>query len=118
MIDRSKQANTAELKRFRVNGNVWIAADEMPTGVDVPMAWRELLIAPDHALAGRLMRMWAGVADRLPAVAEFFHKTLMRPAVFEREGGDIVLLDPDSIACDELNFFIGYPLTDGNAWPP
>lgn len=57
MIDRSKQANTAELKRFRVNGNVWIAADEMPTGVDVPMAWRELLIAPDHALAGRLMRM-------------------------------------------------------------
>ncbi|MGT0250086.1 hypothetical protein ACJ51O_30985 [Burkholderia pyrrocinia] len=40
MIERSKQACAAELKRFRVNGNVWIAADEMRTGVDVPMTWR------------------------------------------------------------------------------
>ncbi|AWV02274.1 hypothetical protein DM992_22805 [Burkholderia sp. JP2-270] len=73
MIEWSKQAWAAELKRFRVNGNVWIAADEMRTGV----------------------------ADRLPAVAQFFRSTLMRPAVFEREGGDTVLLYPCSIACDE-----------------
>jgi len=43
MIELSKRACAAELKRFRANGNVWIAADEMPAGIDVPVAWRELL---------------------------------------------------------------------------
>ncbi|WP_175918465.1 hypothetical protein [Burkholderia pyrrocinia] len=120
MIVRSKQAGAAELKRFRVNGNVWIAANEVPAGVDMPTAWRELLIAFARALAGRLMRMWrwAGVVDRLPAVAQFFRNTLMRAAVFERDGGDTVLLYPYSIARDERNFFIGYPPTGGNAWHP
>ncbi|TDA44569.1 hypothetical protein [Burkholderia pyrrocinia] len=77
-----------------------------------------MLNAPSHALADRLMRRWAGVVDRLPALAQFFRSTHMRPAVFGREGDDTMLLYPYSIACDELNFFIGYPPTGGNAWHP
>ncbi|MGS0894538.1 SMI1/KNR4 family protein [Burkholderia stagnalis] len=113
MTGWSKQAYAAELKRFRANGDVWIGADEIPADVAVPAAWRELLAAPDSALADRLMRMWAGVIDRLPAVARFFRDTLMRPAVFQRESGDVVLLYPFTVERDDLNFFVGHaPLGD------
>jgi len=42
----------------------------------------------------------------------------MCSAVFEREGGDTVLLYPYSGGRDELSFFIGYPPSGGNVWHP
>ncbi|MDR0245382.1 MAG: SMI1/KNR4 family protein [Burkholderia sp.] len=107
MIELSAQAYAAELKRFRATGHVWLAADEIPAGIDVPPAWRALLAAPDDALADGLVQMWAGIIDRLPAVARFFRDKLARPAVFCDDGGEVMLLYPYTVEQDDLNFFIG-----------
>ncbi|OXJ32033.1 SMI1/KNR4 family protein [Burkholderia sp. HI2714] len=116
MIELTASVYAAELKRFRATGSVWLAVDEMPADVDVPPAWRALLAAPDDMLAETLVRMWAGIIDRLPAVAQFFRDKLARPAVFRNDGGDVVLLYPYTVGHDDLNFFIGRtPL--GERWP-
>ena len=116
MIELTAADYVAELKRFRATGHVWLAADEMPADVDVPPAWRALLAAPDDLLADRLVQMWAGIIDRLPAVAQFFRDKLARPAVFRNDGGDVVLLYPYTVEHDDLNFFIGRaPLRE--RWP-
>ncbi|WP_175779390.1 SMI1/KNR4 family protein [Burkholderia anthina] len=107
MVDLSAHAYAAALKRFRATGSVWFDAHEIPGDVDVPSAWRALLAASDDRLADELMQMWAGVIDRLPAVAQFFRDKLARPAVFRRDGGDVMLLYPYTIEHDDLNFFIG-----------
>ncbi|VWB92811.1 hypothetical protein BLA15945_04482 [Burkholderia lata] len=72
MIELSAAGYAAELKRFRATGSVWLAADEIPADVDVPPAWRTLLAVPDDVRADALVRMWAGIIDRLPAVAHSF----------------------------------------------
>lgn len=107
MIELTAAVYAAELKRFRVTGSVWLAADEIPAEVDVPAAWRALLATPDDMRADTLVQMWAGVIDRLPAVAQFFHEKLARPAVFRNDGGDVALLYPYTVEHDDLNFFIG-----------
>ncbi|MBN3797820.1 SMI1/KNR4 family protein [Burkholderia sp. Ac-20392] len=107
MIELTAAGYAAELKRFRATGSVWLAADEIPADVDVPAAWRALLATPDDMRADTLVQMWAGVTDRLPAVAQFFRDKLVRPAVFRRDGGDVVLLYPYTVGHDDLNFFIG-----------
>ncbi|KER72810.1 hypothetical protein HR51_09440 [Burkholderia cepacia] len=107
MIELTAPVYAAELKRFRASGSVWLAAHEIPADVDVPPAWRALLAAPDDMLADMLVQMWAGIVERLPAVAQFFRDKLARPAVFRYDGGDVVLVYPYTIEHDDLNFFIG-----------
>ncbi|WGY71210.1 SMI1/KNR4 family protein [Burkholderia cepacia] len=107
MIELSAQVYAAELRRFRSIGCVWLAADEIPADIEVPAGWRELLAVPDDMLADRLMQMWAGVIDRLPAIARFFRDKLARPAVFRNDGGEVMLLYPYTVEQDDLNFFIG-----------
>ncbi|MBN3771340.1 SMI1/KNR4 family protein [Burkholderia sp. Se-20378] len=107
MIELTAAGYAVELKRLRATGSVWLEADEIPADVDVPAAWRALLATPDDMRADTLVQMWAGVTDRLPAVAQFFRDKLARPAVFRRDGGDVVLLYPYTVEHDDLNFFIG-----------
>ncbi len=107
MIELTAPVYAAELKRFRASGSVWFAAHEIPADVDVLPVWRALLAAPDDVLADTLVQMWAGIVERLPAVAQFFRDKLARPAVFRYDGGDVVLLYPYTIEHDDLNFFIG-----------
>ncbi|MFP3560998.1 hypothetical protein SB861_61990, partial [Paraburkholderia sp. SIMBA_049] len=58
-------------------------------------------------VADELVQMWAGVIDRLPAVAQFFRDKLARPAVFRSGDGDVMLLYPYMVESGDLNFFIG-----------
>ncbi|MFL6666930.1 MAG: SMI1/KNR4 family protein, partial [Burkholderia ambifaria] len=82
MIELSAHAYAAELKRFRATGSVWVAAHEIPTGVEMPPTWLALLTASDDLVAAEFVQMWAGVIDRLTAVAQFFRDKLARTAVF------------------------------------
>ncbi|MBY4767037.1 SMI1/KNR4 family protein [Burkholderia ambifaria] len=107
MIELSAHAYAAELKRFRATGSVWVATHEIPTGVEMPPTWLALLTASDDRVADEFVQMWAGVIDRLPAVAQFFRDKLARPAVFRSDVGDVMLLYPYTVESGDLNFFIG-----------
>ncbi|MFP3502613.1 SMI1/KNR4 family protein [Burkholderia sp. SIMBA_062] len=109
MIELSAKTYTAELQRFRLRGRVWLASSEIPADVQVPTAWVALLDTPDAALGNWLAKMWAGVVGRLPAVETFFAEKLRRPAVLQKENGDLCLLYPYTVEGDDLNFFIGHP---------
>ncbi|MBR8457263.1 SMI1/KNR4 family protein [Burkholderia dolosa] len=109
MIELSATAYAAELQRFKLRGRVWLASKDIPADVQVPTAWRALLDMRDAALETSLAKMWARVVDRLPAVRQFFDEKLRRPAVLQKENGDLCLLYPYIVDHDDLNFFIGHP---------
>ena len=56
MIELSATTYTTELKRFKLRGQVWLAANEIPADVQVPTAWRVLLDTPDAALGNWLAK--------------------------------------------------------------
>ena len=97
MLESTAHAYAAALQRFRATGSVWLAADEIPAGAEVPAAWGALLTASDDRVADALAQMWTDVIDRLPAVAQFFRDKLARPAVFCSDDGDVMLLYPYTV---------------------
>ena len=113
MLELSARTYAAELRRFRMEGDVWLSRNDVPTDADVPEAWLALLDAPDAMLSESFLALWSGTIERLPAVARFFAENLRRPALLRQEHGRTALLYPYTVEQDDLNFFIGQaPLGD------
>jgi hypothetical protein len=109
MFEPSADIYAAQLRRFRLRGDVWIRRADIAADASVPASWFALLDTPDALLGERMAALWSGTIDHLPTVAQFFAQTLRRPALLRQDDGSVQLLYPYTVEQDDLNFFIGCP---------